>query len=50
MHSDILSSTTLARMQQEKPDLEVLTVANRGHTPLLDEPECVAALDRFLSR
>jgi len=50
MHSDILSVPTLARMQQEKPDLEVLTVANRGHTPLLDEPECLAALDRFLSR
>jgi hypothetical protein len=36
-------------MQREKPDLEVLTVANRGHVPLLDEPECVAAIDQFLA-
>jgi pimeloyl-ACP methyl ester carboxylesterase len=49
-HSDILSATTVTRMQNEKPDLDVLTVANRGHAPLLDEPECLAALDRFLSR
>ncbi|HYX73079.1 MAG TPA: alpha/beta hydrolase [Steroidobacteraceae bacterium] len=48
-HSDILSAATLARMQREKPDLKVLTVANRGHVPLLDEPECVAAIDEFLA-
>ena len=47
--SDILSAATLARMQREKPDLEVLTVANRGHPPLLDEPECRAAIDRFIA-
>ncbi len=49
-HSDILSAATLTRMQREKPDLQVLTVANRGHTPLLDEPECLGAIERFLSR
>src|SRR6185437_2004046 len=31
--SDILSLQTLERMQREKPDLEQLTVANRGHVP-----------------
>jgi len=46
--SDILNAATLARMQREKPDLEVLEVANRGHPPLLDEPECLAAIDEFL--
>ena len=49
-HSDILSAATLTRMQREKPDLQVLTVADRGHTPLLDEPECLGAIERFLSR
>ena len=49
-HSDILNAATLARMQQEKPDLEVLEVANRGHAPMLDEPECLAAIDEFLAR
>jgi pimeloyl-ACP methyl ester carboxylesterase len=48
-HSDVLSVTTLARMQRGKPDLQALQVANRGHAPLLDEPECVAAIDRFLA-
>ena len=47
--SDILSEATLARMQREKPDLRTLTVANRGHAPLLDEPGCVEAIDGFLA-
>ena len=48
-HSDVLSAATLARMRREKPDLKVLTVANRGHAPLLDEPACVAAIEAFLA-
>jgi pimeloyl-ACP methyl ester carboxylesterase len=48
--SDLLSAATLERMRREKPDLEHLTVANRGHTPLLDEPECLEAIDSFLAR
>jgi len=48
--SDLLSAATVARMAREKPDLEQLTVANRGHTPQLDEPECLAAIDAFLGR
>jgi pimeloyl-ACP methyl ester carboxylesterase len=48
--SDILSAGTLERMQREKPDLERVTVGNRGHVPLLDEPEALTAIDRFLAR
>ena len=48
-HSDILSAATVARMQREKPDLRTVTVANRGHVPLLDEPECLEAIDEFLA-
>jgi len=48
-HSDILSASTLERMQRSRPDLRTVTVANRGHVPLLDEPECVAAIDEFLA-
>jgi pimeloyl-ACP methyl ester carboxylesterase len=47
-HSDILSAATLARMQT-KPAVTTLTVANRGHAPLLDEPGCQAAIDAFLA-
>ncbi|HEX3845052.1 MAG TPA: alpha/beta hydrolase [Steroidobacteraceae bacterium] len=48
--SDILSAGTIARMQRKKPDLERVTVGNRGHVPLLDEPEALTAIDRFLAR
>jgi pimeloyl-ACP methyl ester carboxylesterase len=47
--SDVLSPATFDRMQREKPDLRRLTVARRGHPPLLDEPECFAAIDEFLA-
>ena len=48
--SDILSTSTLERMQREKPDVERVTVGNRGHVPLLDEPEALFGIDRFLAR
>jgi pimeloyl-ACP methyl ester carboxylesterase len=48
--SDILSAGTVERMQREKPDLERVTVGNRGHVPLLDEPEALTAIDGFLAR
>ena len=49
-HSDILSAATLERMRRENPDLRTVTVPNRGHAPLLDEPECLAAIDELLAR
>jgi len=48
--SDVLSAQTVAEMTARKPGLEVLEVANRGHTPVLDEPACLAAIDDFLTR
>ena len=48
-HSDILSAATVQRMAREKPDLQYIAVPNRGHAPLLNEPECIAAIDRFLA-
>jgi pimeloyl-ACP methyl ester carboxylesterase len=47
--SDILAVSTFERMQREKPDLVRVTVPQRGHAPLLDEPECVAAIDAFMA-
>jgi pimeloyl-ACP methyl ester carboxylesterase len=49
-NSDILSAETVVRMQQKKPDLVAVTVKGRGHAPLLDEPEALAAIDSFLAR
>ena len=46
--SDILTADIVAKMQAAKPDLVVVPVPHRGHVPLLDEPQCVAAIDQFL--
>jgi pimeloyl-ACP methyl ester carboxylesterase len=48
--SDILSAATVARMLREKPDLRHIEVAGRGHTPLLNESPCVAAIDAFVAQ
>lgn len=47
--SDILSAATFAKMKAQMPELKQLEVAQRGHVPLLDEPECLAAIDEFLA-
>ena len=48
--SDILAVATFDRMLLEKPDLVRVEVPQRGHTPMLDEPVSVAAIDEFLAR
>jgi len=48
--SDILTGDIVDKMKARKPDLEVIAVANRGHVPLLDEPECLAAIDAVIER
>ena len=48
--SDILSAATFAKMKAENPELMQLEVAQRGHAPLLDEPECMAAIDALLAQ
>jgi pimeloyl-ACP methyl ester carboxylesterase len=48
--SDLLSAATVARMAREKPDLQHIEVADRGHTPLLNEPQCLTAIDAFVAR
>ena len=47
--SDILAAETVAKMRDIKPDLAVATIPNRGHAPLLDEPESLSAIDTFLA-
>ncbi len=47
--SDILSSATVAKMQAQKPDLQVLLVEGRGHAPTLDETIVRTALESFLA-
>jgi pimeloyl-ACP methyl ester carboxylesterase len=46
--SDILSAETFARMAATHPNLIAVTVPNRGHAPMLDEPMALSAIDAFL--
>lgn len=46
--SDILTDDIVGAMKARKPDLQHLKVANRGHPALLDEPECLKAIDSFV--
>ncbi|MDA0339053.1 MAG: alpha/beta hydrolase [Proteobacteria bacterium] len=48
--TDILTPETVAAMKQRNPDLTVVTVPDRGHTPTMDEPMVVEALQRFLAQ
>ncbi|MEH6660405.1 MAG: alpha/beta hydrolase [Parasphingorhabdus sp.] len=46
--SDILSPATVAEMKRRHPDnFSAVDIENRGHTPMLDEPAALAAVDRF---
>ncbi|NMD08968.1 MAG: alpha/beta hydrolase [Phyllobacteriaceae bacterium] len=48
--SDLLSPETLQRLKRELPQADTVTVPGRGHVPFLDEPESLAAIDRWLAR
>ena len=46
--SDILSAATVAEMRRRHPaNFSAVEIADRGHTPMLDEPEALVAIDRF---
>ncbi len=47
--SDILSEEIVDKMVAVKPDLKRVSIPNRGHVPLLDEPESLQAIDSFLA-
>ena len=48
--SDLLSVATSNEMWRRLPGLDIATVPDVGHAPLLQEPEAIAAIDRLLDR
>lgn len=48
--SDILTKEITEKMHKHLPHLAVVRVKNRGHAPLLDEPEAIAAIDALLEK
>lgn len=47
-NSNLLTAETLAGMAARKPGMLTAEIPNRGHCPILDEPETLAALLPFL--
>lgn len=48
--SDILTDDIARRMRDRLPDMEYVRVSQRGHPPLLDEPEALRAIIRWTQR
>ena len=48
-NSDILSSETAVAMTERIANCSLATVPNRGHAPMLDEPEATRSIDEFLA-
>ena len=44
----LLADTLIRTAETAKPDLKCVTVPGVGHTPLLDEPPALIAIDEFL--
>jgi len=49
-HSDILSAETAEAMAARHSLCETVTIPNRGHAPMLDEPAALKAIESFLER
>ena len=47
-HSDILTEATAKRMCRRHKTCRLVTVPDRGHTPMLSEPVAVSAITEFL--
>ncbi len=48
--SDLLSEATVAEMMARHPDLDLITVPDQGHTPLLRGDDMIGAIRGFVNR
>lgn len=48
--SDVLSKESFKKMQDMHPKMQALTLENRGHVPLLDEPAALKIMDPFFDQ
>ena len=48
-HSDLLSADIVDEMAAQLPGMKAATIADRGHIPLLDEPDSITAIKAWLS-
>ncbi|WP_281301418.1 MULTISPECIES: alpha/beta hydrolase [unclassified Iodidimonas] len=48
-HSDILAPEVMDKMCRSQQNCRGVTIPDRGHAPLLDEPAALSAIDEFLA-
>lgn len=48
--SDVLPEEIVSTMKAKQPHMKPIKIADRGHAPVLDEPEALVAIDTFLER
>ena len=48
--SDILLPETTEKMQQHHPDINLLEIADVGHTPLLEDTAICSAMEKFIAQ
>ncbi len=48
--SDVLSAEVFQKMLDIHPNMQTLVLENRGHVPLLDEPEALKLMDPFFDQ
>jgi pimeloyl-ACP methyl ester carboxylesterase len=48
-NSDLLSEETVAAMRSRRPDMEVVTVPDQGHAPILSGPHLLGRLAAFVA-
>lgn len=48
--SDVLSKESFEKMQDMHPKMQALTLENRGHVPLLNEPAALKIMDPFFDQ
>ena len=48
-NSDLLSAATVAEMARRHPGLRAVTIKDRGHPPMLDEAESIAAIREWIA-
>jgi pimeloyl-ACP methyl ester carboxylesterase len=49
-YSTVLTADTAMEMRRRMPGMQAVTIPESGHAPILEEPESIAAIDRFLAR
>ena len=50
MYADLLSAETADKMVDRLPNLELETIANRGHVPTLEEPASLSVIEAFVAK